>query len=79
VSQEQVIVSVADDQADDITTVVDALRGAGLTVTEVLDTVGVVTGTVSRDDLPSLLTVPGVADVERSRTYQVPPPDSPTQ
>lgn len=77
--EEQVIVSIADDQVDDMSTVVEALRDAGLTVTEVLDAAGVVTGTVDREALLSLSTVPGVADVERSRVYQLPPPDSPIQ
>jgi hypothetical protein len=41
-------------------------------VVEVLDSVGVVTGTVDGDALGSLSTVPGVAEVERSRVYQLP-------
>lgn len=78
-SEEQVVISVADDQVDDMSTVVAALRHAGLRVDEVLDSVGVVTGTVDGDALGSLSTVPGVAEVERSRVVQVPPPDSPVQ
>ena len=57
--------------------VVEALRHAGLRVAEVLDSVGVVTGTVDGDALGSLSTVPGVLEVERSRVYQL-PPDEPT-
>jgi hypothetical protein len=76
---EQVVISVADDQVDDISAVVDALRAAGLRVGEVLDSVGMVTGTVDGEALASLSAVPGVVDVERSRVYQVPPPDSPVQ
>jgi hypothetical protein len=79
VADEQVVISVADDQVDDMSTVVDALRAAGLRVNEVLDSAGVVTGTVDGAALASLSAVPGVVDVERSRVYQVPPPDSPVQ
>ena len=78
-ADEQVVISVADDQVDDMSTVVDALRAVGLRVSEVLDSAGIVTGTVDGAALASLSTVPGVVDVERSRVYQVPPPDSPVQ
>jgi hypothetical protein len=79
VSEEQVVISVADDQVSDMSAVVAALRHAGLHVDEVLDSVGVVTGTVDGDGLGSLSTVPGVAEVERSHVVEVPPPDSPVQ
>lgn len=76
-AEEQVVISVADDQVDDMSSVVAALRHAGLRVAEVLDSVGVVTGTVDGDALGNLTTVPGVAEVERSRMFQL-PPDEPT-
>ncbi|GAB3443719.1 hypothetical protein [Actinophytocola sediminis] len=75
----RVIVSVADDRLADLPTVVDALRRAGLTVTEVLDGAGVITGTVDQDAIAALSTVPGVADVEIQRDLRLPPPDSPVQ
>lgn len=78
-SQEQVVISVSDDQVDDMSAVVEALRHAGLRVDEILDSVGVVTGTVDGDALGSLSTVPGVAEVERSHVVEVPPPDSDVQ
>lgn len=78
-AEEQVVISVADDQVDDMSSVVDALRHAGLRVTEVLDSVGVVTGTVDGNALGFLSTVPGVVEVERSRVFEVPPSDSPVQ
>ncbi len=77
-ADEEVVISVADDHVDDMRVVVEALRAAGLRVTEVLDSVGVVTGTVDGDALGALSTVPGVADVERSRVYEL-PPDSAVQ
>lgn len=76
---EHVLVSVADEALADMSVVVDALRHAGLSVTEVLPSVGVVTGTVDSDRMPSLSAVPGVLAVEPDRTIQLPPPDSPVQ
>ena len=76
-TEEQVVISVADDQVGDMQTVVEALRHAGLRVSEVLTSVGVVTGTVDGNALSNLSTVPGVAEVERSRVFQL-PPDEPT-
>lgn len=77
-AEEQVVISVADDQVADMASVVSALRAAGLQVAEVLDSVGVVTGTVDGDALGFLSTVPGVVEVERSREFQLPVPDEPT-
>jgi hypothetical protein len=76
-AEEQVVISVADDQVDDMDSVVEALRHAGLRVSEVLESVGVVTGTVDGEALRYLSTVPGVAEVERSRMFQL-PPDEPS-
>lgn len=78
-ADEQVVISVADDQLARLTEVVDELRAAGLRVGEVLDSVGVVTGTVDGAAVSALSTVPGVLEVERSRVYRVPPPDSSVQ
>jgi hypothetical protein len=79
VADEQVVISVADDQVGDMSSVVEGLQAAGLTVTEVLDSVGVVTGTVDEAALSALSTVPGVVEVEQSRVFEVPPPDSAVQ
>ncbi|WP_291418589.1 hypothetical protein [Actinophytocola sp.] len=76
---EHVLVSVADEALAEMSAVVDALRRAGLAVTEVLPSVGVVTGTVDSDTMPSLSAVPGVLAVEPDRGIQLPPPDSPVQ
>ncbi|OLF12260.1 hypothetical protein BLA60_09750 [Actinophytocola xinjiangensis] len=75
----RVIVSVAADRIADLPTVVDALRRAGLTVAEVLDGAGVVTGEASGEVIAALAKVPGVADVETERDVRLPPPDSPVQ
>jgi hypothetical protein len=74
-----VVVSVADDRLDELAEVVAELRRAGLRVDEVLDTVGMVTGTVDEDAVSALGSVPGVIEVERQRAYQVAPPESDIQ
>jgi hypothetical protein len=79
VADEQVVISVADDQVEDMSTVVAALRDAGLAVAEVLASAGVVTGSVDSAALSTLSTLPGVVEVKRSDVFQLPSPDSPVQ
>ena len=74
-----VVVSVDDDHLDDIDKVVTDLRRAGLRVDNVLDAVGVVTGTVAGASVEALESVPGVAEVELERVNRVAPPDAEIQ
>lgn len=74
-----VVVSVADDHLDDVTEVVADLRRAGLRVDDVLDAVGMVTGTVALDDLEALESVRGVAEVELQRSVRLAPPEAEIQ
>jgi hypothetical protein len=74
-----VVVSVADDHLDDLTEVVADLRKAGLRVADVMEPVGMITGTVAGDSIDALESVPGVAEVERQRTHYVPPPEEDVQ
>ncbi|MET9088718.1 hypothetical protein ABZX77_43730 [Streptomyces sp. NPDC004237] len=57
----------------------EALRRAGLTVTGEQPVLGTLTGTVAEDRIPALEVVDGVASVDRERTVQLPPPDTPIQ
>jgi hypothetical protein len=59
--------------------VVMALRQAGLTVTSEQPILGTLSGTVTEDRIPALEAVDGVESVDRERTTQLPPPDSPIQ
>ncbi|WP_328769906.1 hypothetical protein [Streptomyces sp. NBC_00286] len=59
--------------------VVEALRQAGLTVTGEQPILGTLSGTVAEDRIPALEAVDGVDSVDRDRTVQLPPPDSPIQ
>lgn len=71
---DKVVVSVADDSLPRLTAVVAALREAGLQVDDVLEALGMVTGSVAPGAIGSLRDVPGVADVERQRVLRLPPP-----
>ncbi|MFF3691687.1 hypothetical protein [Streptomyces sp. NPDC002187] len=59
--------------------VAEALRRAGLTVTSEQPILGALSGTVPEDGIPALEAVDGVESVDRERTIQLPPPDSPIQ
>ncbi|MFK0260169.1 hypothetical protein ACIQU1_02340 [Streptomyces angustmyceticus] len=59
--------------------VVEALRRAGLTVTGEQPALGTLSGTVAEDRIPTLETIDGVESLDRERTLQLPPPDSPIQ
>ena len=74
-----VVVSVTDDHLDDIAKVVTDLRRAGLHVDNVLDAVGMITGTVAGGAVEALESVPGVAEVELQRVHRVAPPDAEIQ
>ncbi|MBV9788271.1 MAG: ketohydroxyglutarate aldolase [Chloroflexi bacterium] len=76
---EQVSISVADAFLDRFADVVKRIEQAGLKVDQQLDTIGVITGSIDSDDIGKLDQVEGIAAVERSRGFQLPPPDSPIQ
>ncbi|SFQ56155.1 hypothetical protein SAMN05421810_109223 [Amycolatopsis arida] len=64
-----VIVSVADSQLPEV---VARLRAAGMTIDDVLDALGVVTGSVDEAGVAALQRVSGVLDVEIARGYRLP-------
>jgi len=68
---------VVDPSADGgVDGIVRRLRHAGLSVADVLDAVGVVSGHVSQPHLAGLANVHGVVAVEASQSVSIPPPDS---
>jgi predicted RNA-binding protein associated with RNAse of E/G family len=71
-----VVVTVSDGRLQQATA---DLRDAGMDVDDIMDALGMVTGTVAEDAIPALEAVPGVIEVERQRTYQVPAPESDIQ
>ena len=76
---ETVIVSVADDHLDSFAEVVRRIKKAGLKVEQQLEAVGIVSGTIDSTKLAALDKVKGVAAVERSREFQIAPPESDVQ
>jgi hypothetical protein len=59
--------------------VAEALRAAGMRVDQVLDDIGMVTGTVDDAAEQAVRAVAGVQSVDRALNFQLPPPDSPIQ
>ncbi|HWI02417.1 MAG TPA: hypothetical protein VNT52_01065, partial [Acidimicrobiales bacterium] len=54
-------------------------QGAGMHVDEVLDAMGIITGSVPADRRAALERLPGVAAVEAEQTFQIAPPDADIQ
>ena len=78
-AMENVNVDVADDCMDRFPEVVKAVKKVGLKVEEELELLGMVSGSIYSAKLEKLSKVPGVATVEPSHEYQLPPPDSEVQ
>lgn len=55
------------------------LTESGFSVDQVLDEIGVITGTSSDDDVERLRKVAGVADVSPDEQVDIGPPDAPIQ
>ena len=73
-----VLVTVLDADGSIGTATLDALQRAGLEIKNVMDEVGVVSGSIERGRLAGLCKV-GNVEVEESRGARVPPPDSEVQ
>jgi hypothetical protein len=72
---DKIVISIADDSLDRLPAVVADLAAAGLVVDDVLEALGMVTGSVAPSSFPALSAVVGVAGVERQRTVDVAPPE----
>ena len=77
-SKVDVVISVDDDHIDQIYQVVESLQSLGMDIEQALS-IGVISGSISRDQLSRLNQVQGVKDVETERSYQLPPPNSEIQ
>jgi hypothetical protein len=75
----EVTIAVDDRHVGDLDAVASRLREAGLSVENVLAEIGVITGRTDEEHAAALEDVEGVAHVERSREYQLAPPDSEIQ
>jgi hypothetical protein len=72
---DKVVISIADDSLDRLPAVVADLATAGLVVDDVLEALGMVTGSVAPSSFRALSAVAGVAEVERQRVVGVRPPE----
>ncbi|MEA2931436.1 MAG: hypothetical protein QOI56_221 [Actinomycetota bacterium] len=77
--ESRVTVTVDDDHLDDVEGLADQLRAEGMTVEQVLGSVGIITGSVSADKRSSIGGVKGVAAVEEEHTFQLPSPEAEVQ
>ena len=73
----QVSVTVGDGHA--IEEVAAGLRARGMEVAEVLDGIGMITGSVPDESRDALAGVEGVSKVDDQLTHQLPPPDADVQ
>jgi hypothetical protein len=76
---ENITVTVGDDHVGDVNGVAEQLKGAGMRVDQVLDAMGIITGSVPAKRRAALERLPGVASVEAEQTFQIPPPDADIQ
>ncbi|RBY97679.1 hypothetical protein DQ237_01765 [Blastococcus sp. TF02-8] len=74
-----VSVTVDDGHLAALDGVVQELRARGMQVDQVLDGLGIITGSVPHGTLGALTGVDGVVSVDEQRGFQLPPPESPVQ
>lgn len=79
VPTERVLVVLADSGLARLPEVVAGLEAAGMLVDEVLDSIGVITGSVARTAVSALTEVDGVEGIEPVAAYQLPDPGSDVQ
>jgi hypothetical protein len=72
-------VTVDDGHLPAIEDVAARLRARGMQVEQVLEGLGIITGSASSAVRNSLTAVEGVAAVDEQLTHQLPPPDAPVQ
>jgi hypothetical protein len=78
-SSTKLSVLIADEHRTHLRDVLHRLREAGFEVDQVMDTIGTVTGSIDASKVSALSGIDGVAAVERSYDYQLPPPDADIQ
>jgi hypothetical protein len=77
--QKRIPVRIALEEGQDIKSIVNQLRSAGLKIEQVMDQVGAISGSVDSNALQKIRKIKGVASVEESTSFQIPPPDSEVQ
>lgn len=71
-----VVITVDENQLEQIQQVANNLREAGLEVREIHATIGIIIGSIGNTKRANLTSIPGVTAVEEERSIQLPPPNS---
>jgi hypothetical protein len=74
-----VTVSIKDEHLPHFPEVVEGMKKTGFEVDKQLESLGVVTGTIDSDKVHALRALKGIGNVEESRSFQIPPPESDIQ
>jgi hypothetical protein len=75
---ESIVVTVDDAHMSSIQEVAKRLRARGMKVQEVMEGIGIISGTYGKE-ASSLNRIRGVSSVEKQPRFQLPPPDSDVQ
>jgi hypothetical protein len=73
------VISVDDEHLGRFSEVVKNVEDVGMAVDQQMEEIGVVTGSIEPEKVAPLSNVEGVSYVERSREFQIAPPDSDVQ
>jgi hypothetical protein len=74
-----ILVAVDENHIEQILEVAQHLRSTGMHVEQILDRLGVITGSCDSDKMPEISQIAGVSHIEVEREYQLPPPESDLQ
>lgn len=72
-------IAIDENHIDQILEVSQNLQSAGMNVEQLLDKLGIITGSCDSEKVESLSRVEGVSHVELSREYKLAPPESDVQ
>ncbi len=75
----EITVTVDDAHLDKIEELAAQLRDSGMQVDQVLNEVGLISGSAPYECRSDLCAVPGVESVEGARAFRLPPPESSVQ
>jgi len=75
----EITVLVAESHQGKLTDMEKSLRRAGVSRIQRLESIGAFTGEVDLQAKGKLMAIPGVAAVEESQAFQLPPPDAEIQ
>ena len=74
-SKVNLTVSVADDHLKEFSDVAARCRKAGMSITQEMKSIGMISGSIDESELEKLRRVKGVSLVEPERSFQIAPPD----